>query len=140
MKVEFKAGDLAKNPVLIDKSSRVKDVVSLMLNQGLDVVVVTDSGKPVGTVSYKDVLWSMIYRGVDLNDGVDVVINRNPPSVTLEADLNDILNVMTDNNEKYVLVFDEEKLSGVIVTDDLLDLFKHLIELSGVKGIKVGKR
>lgn len=94
----------------------LSEAVQMMQSFGIDHVIVTEHGKPVGVLSDGDV---MRHAGVPV---VGAAMTRD--IITIEPDelISRAANLMRGHSIKCLVVVDDAKLAGVITSTDLLEI------------------
>ena len=122
------ARNIMKTDVItISPSASVAEVAHLMRDEGRGALVVTDDERrPVGIVTDRDIVVSTIadHRNPDEMLVEDLmnkkVVNRKLISVNEDADVFEILRVLSKNSIRRVPVTKNGKLIGIVSVDDIV--------------------
>ena len=122
------ARNIMKTDVItISPSASVAEVAHLMRDEGIGALVVTDDERrPVGIVTDRDIVVSTIadHRNPDERLVEDLmnkkVVNRKLISVNEDADVFEILRVLSKNSIRRVPVTKNGKLIGIVSVDDIV--------------------
>ena len=122
------ARNIMKTDVItISPSAYVAEVAHLMRDEGIGALVVTDDERrPVGIVTDRDIVVSTIadHRNPDEMLVEDLmnkkVVNRKLISVNEDADVFEILRVLSKNSIRRVPVTKNGKLIGIVSVDDIV--------------------
>lgn len=122
------ARNIMKTDVItISPSASVAEVAHLMRDEGIGALVVTDDERrPVGIVTDRDIVVSTIadHRNPDEMLVEDLmnkkVVNRKLISVNEDADVFEILRVLSKNSIRRVPVTKNGKLIGIVSVDDIV--------------------
>lgn len=123
----MKAKDLMTKDVLrLDKDERLGTVLDLMKKHRVSKLVVTERDQVVGVVSDGDVadeLGALKNRGVPTSQlHASSAMRRRFPTVTPDADVMQVLEVMVGQGEGIVPVCHDKTCVGVVTASDLLSL------------------
>ncbi|MEM0356023.1 MAG: CBS domain-containing protein [Desulfurococcaceae archaeon] len=136
MVIPYKAIDVAKTVPTVNAESTVREVALMILNQGVDLVVVVKDDRVVGTVSPRDILWGLIYGRVSLDDRIENVVNRRFIQVSPEESIDSILEIMRRGERSEVLVFEDNKPVGVVAASSFVNIVEDIIESLEAKSIR----
>ena len=130
-----------KNVRTVGREASIQEVARLMAEEDIGFLPVVDpSGKPVGTITDRDIVVRLIAKGGDLkNARVEQAMTKDVASVRPDEDLGKVAQLMKDRKISRVLVCDQGgKPVGVISLGDLAE--RHEEEEVGrtVKEVKEG--
>ena len=113
---------MTANPCCCKRDTPLKDVAQMMIDNDCGMIpVVDDHGKPVGTVTDRDIAVRIVACGKDAStacasDAMSVPVH----SVTIDSSLRDAVCMMEAEKVRRLLVVDAEgKLAGVAAIADL---------------------
>lgn len=100
--------------------------IDMMADLDVGSLVVMDSAKMVGMLTFREVLKALKAHGQDPN-GVTVgdVMVKNPTTVYPDMEANDLRRLMIEKHSRYVPVMEGDMLQGVI---SFLDVAKAVLE------------
>jgi Zn-dependent protease len=114
----FTVKDVVMHEVpFIDKNASLKDAVDQLLNSQNRNFVVTDAGKPVGTLNRDQIIKALREK----NDGipVDKIMNDGPLYFPTGAPLEKVLHEI--QKHRIILVADNGKLEGIVDDENLAE-------------------
>ncbi len=104
----------------IEPSGRAVDAVSTMAKENLGSLVVLDSGRMVGMLTFHELLRAMAAGKGSLGEmKVSEIMVRNPVTATPDMAVNDLRRTMIDSGARYLPVLQDGKLIGVISFRDV---------------------
>ena len=104
----------------IEPSGRAVDAVSTMAKENLGSLVVLDSGRMVGMLTFHELLRAIASRNGSLGEvKVSEIMVRNPVTATPDMAVNDLRRTMIDSGARYLPVLQDGKLIGVISFRDV---------------------
>jgi CBS domain-containing protein len=104
----------------IEPSGRAVDAVSTMAKENLGSLVVLDSGRMVGMLTFHELLRALASRNGSLGEvKVAEIMVRNPVTATPDMAVNDLRRTMIDSGARYLPVLQDGKLIGVISFRDV---------------------
>ncbi len=118
------------NVTTMEPSINVTRVAEAMVEQGIGSIIVVEDDKPVGIICERDLLEKVISSDVKPSEVtaedimVDDLITTRPG-----ADLIDAMRLMVKNDIGHLPVVDEEKLTGIVTVQDLLEVIPQLLEV-----------
>jgi CBS domain-containing protein len=126
----FRARDVMKEPITVNENTRIIDAIERVINEGIGALVVVRNDKPVGIVTKRDLLWSIVYGRKDpYRDSIRDIMSKNLIVVDPDTEVSRIANLMINNNISHVPVVDGDQLVGIISDSDLVELLEHIIEV-----------
>lgn len=134
----FKAYDIMTPEIrFIDKNASIKEAALRMINEGIGALLVVDQGSPVGIVTKRDILWSVLFEKRDPEkDCVEKIMSTPIITIDSNADLVQILDLMIRNNISHLPVREGDKIIGMISDIDLLEVLRDIIEIVKAQKIK----
>lgn len=136
MVIPYRAIDIAKPVPIVEAERSVRETALILLNQGVDLVVVVKDGRVIGTVSPRDILWGLIYGNIDPGGRVENIVNRKFIQVSSEESLENILDILRKSDFNEILVFEDNKPIGVIVPNGFIDVIGDIIESIEARSIR----
>jgi len=114
-----------------ESNQNVSDSVKKMETAGIDSILVRDAGEIKGIVTYRDVLFDVVSKGKDPTKVKLKEIMHSPLlSIQKSAKIRDAISLMTKNNVRRLVVFDDTVPIGVISQKVLVgNIAKHAIAL-----------
>jgi CBS domain-containing protein/ribosome-associated translation inhibitor RaiA len=122
---------------LIEKDS-IGKAINILMNRGISRLPVMENGKIVGLITMNDIIKKIVHpedkakgragygefvaeKKHFLKLPINGFMTNTPILVSPEADVFQVINKMTNNNAKEVLVGSENKLYGIVTKKDLLE-------------------
>lgn len=109
------------NVTNVSPSTSVLDVLKIMADQNIGSVVVIDNGNYIGIMTERDYSRKVVLKGKSSTDTkVSEIMSSDFPRITLTDSIDYCMQMMSDKNIRYLPVFDEDKLSGIISINDVV--------------------
>lgn len=107
--------------VSVSPETTVLDALRIMAERNIGSVMVIDNGQYAGLVSERDYSRKVILKGKHSNDTpVSEIMTTDLPTVTLKDSVEHCMSLMTKNAIRYIPVFEEGKLAGIISMSDVV--------------------
>ncbi len=104
----------------IEPSGRAVDAVSTMADENLGSLVVTDQGRMLGMLTFREILLALARsRGALGETRVGDIMVRDPVTATPDMEGNDLRRTMLETGARYLPVVREGRLLGVISFRDV---------------------
>jgi len=110
------------NVIAVPAKTTVLNVLKLMSEKNIGSVVVTENDNYIGLVTERDYARKIILMGKHSDDTtVGEIMSNNFPKITPESSVDSCMLIMSENNIRYLPVFDkEEQLCGIISINDVV--------------------
>ncbi|MBO9570597.1 MAG: CBS domain-containing protein [Chitinophagaceae bacterium] len=109
------------NVTNVSPSTSVLEVLKIMADQNIGSVVVIDNGNYIGIMTERDYSRKVILKGKSSTDTrVEEIMSSDFPRITPSDTIDYCMQLMADKNIRYLPVFDEDKLCGIISMNDLI--------------------
>ena len=109
------------NVVAIDGSTTVLDALKLMADKNIGSVVITESGAYAGLLTERDYARKVILQGKSsLETQVREIMSDECPHIIPENSVETCMHIMSENNLRYLPVFKEGKLCGIVSISDIV--------------------
>jgi signal-transduction protein with cAMP-binding, CBS, and nucleotidyltransferase domain len=109
---------MTKGVVSIPASTPIKEAAKIMLDRGINSLVIERGGKSVGIITSRNFV--MHVAGEETKKNVGEIMTSPLVKVPFDAELPEVLRTMSDNGIKHVLVEEGGKLTGVITLRDIV--------------------
>ncbi|HEX4375227.1 MAG TPA: CBS domain-containing protein [Puia sp.] len=110
-----------KNVVSVTPSTTVLDVLKIMAEQNIGSVMVMDDNKYLGIMTERDYSRKVILNGKSSTDTkVSEIMSNDLPPVTPNDSIEFCMQLMTDKNIRYLPVFENDTVCGIISINDLV--------------------
>ena len=107
--------------VAIDGSTTVLDALKLMSDKNIGSVVITEDGEYAGLLTERDYARKVILQGKSsLETQVREIMSTNFPRMIPENSVETCMHVMSENNIRYLPVFKDDKLCGIVSISDIV--------------------
>jgi CBS domain-containing protein len=124
---------MTKKVITVRNGSMVKEAVSLMTKHGISCVIVVDqSGKPVGIVTERDMVRRVLNNSLrPENTRIDSIMSSPVMTMSPEKRITEAINLMTRYHFRRAVIADKSnKLLGILTQSDLLaEVHKVQLEL-----------
>ena len=110
------------NVIAVPAQTTVLNVLKLMSEKNIGSVVVTESDSYIGLVTERDYARKIILMGKHSDETtVGEIMSNDFPKITPESSVDSCMLIMSENNIRYLPVFDkEEQLCGIISINDVV--------------------
>jgi CBS domain-containing protein len=109
------------NVIAIDGSTTVLDALKLMSDKNIGSVVITEGGEYAGLLTERDYARKVILQGKSsLETQVREIMSTHFPRMIPENSVETCMHVMSENNIRYLPVFKDEKLCGIVSISDIV--------------------
>jgi CBS domain-containing protein len=112
--------------VTIDISRYLQAAAVLLMRHHIAALIVTDRGKPVGLISERDLVNALAKKGSRVADtSIREVITGPVLAVSADEGIMSAMALMTERRVRYLPVFDNSELIGIV---SLRDLIKYRLQ------------
>lgn len=114
----------------VPPGTKIRDVIATLAGKGIGALVVSGDGAGIdGILSERDIVRELAKRGAEcLSENVDAFMTRDPVTVTLTAESDEVFRTMTEGRFRHLPVVDGGKMVGLISIGDVVKA--RLAELS----------
>ncbi len=121
---------MVREVVSMGKDAKLREAANTMYEKKIgSIVVVDESGKPVGIVTERDVVYACA-KGLSADTPIWMIMTENPVTIGEDAPLVDAVEKMRELNVRHLPVVSKEgKLVGILSVRDVLDLAAFLIRI-----------
>ncbi|HEY4875495.1 MAG TPA: CBS domain-containing protein [Puia sp.] len=110
-----------KRIVSVTPTTTVLDVLKIMAEQNIGSVMVMDGSQYLGIMTERDYSRKVILNGKSSTDTkVSEIMSNDLPSVTPGDSIEFCMQLMTDKNIRYLPVFENDTICGIISINDLV--------------------
>ncbi|WP_342664344.1 DUF294 nucleotidyltransferase-like domain-containing protein [Marinospirillum minutulum] len=125
-------GSVLREPVVLDSGTSIYDATRTMREQHSDCLLVR-KGDRYGMVTRTDLLESVVLNNLDLNTDIAELASYNLLTVQKDDFLFNALVLMTRHKIQRVVVFDGNKLAGLVELTDVLSFFSSQSHVIGLQ-------
>lgn len=104
----------------VSESDTIRDVIELMIEDGVSGVVVVRGAEAVGTVTEHDLLRAATAESIPTETGVASVMSGPGPSVSPDISLSEAASTLSVEDRRQLLVRNGDGLVGVITPQDVI--------------------
>ena len=122
MKIDTILATKGMNVVTIQPQRSLKEAARLLERHNIGaLVVVNESGMPVGIISERDIVRQAARDDKDLlSRPVSAVMTRNVVTGSPQDDLQSVLHTMTEKHFRHLPIIDQGRLAGIISIGDVV--------------------
>jgi CBS domain-containing protein len=108
--------------VAIDGSTAVLDALKLMADKNIGSVVITEAGQYAGLLTERDYARKVILQGKSsLETQVREIMSTHFPRMIPENSVETCMHMMSENNLRYLPVFDkDDQMCGIVSISDVV--------------------
>lgn len=105
----------------VSPETTVLEALKIMAEKNIGSIIVMKDGNYQGIITERDYSRKIILKGRNSNDTrVSDIMSTDLPSVKPDDSIDYCMELMTNNNIRYMPVFDEGKLAGIISMSDVV--------------------
>ncbi len=107
--------------VAVPPDTKVIDALELMAEKNIGSVLVMDGGEFLGIITERDYSRKVILKGKNSHDTrVSEIMSADLPPVSPADLVNECMRIMTEKNIRYLPVFENNRLAGIISMSDVV--------------------
>ncbi len=120
-KVSQILGRKGSNVVTITPDITVLDALKQMAEKNIGSIVVLEDGRYVGVLTERDYARKVILKGKSSTTTlVKEIMSTGLPRITPDNSLETCMQIMSENNIRYLPVFENDELCGIISINDVI--------------------
>ena len=105
----------------VKPSTTVLDALKIMSDQNIGSVMVMDGNNVAGIMTERDYARKVILHGRSSTDTpVSEIMSTDFPRITPQDTLEQCMQLMSSNNIRYLPVYEDDELSGIISINDVV--------------------
>jgi CBS domain-containing protein len=109
------------NAISIDAETSVLDALRLMDDKNIGSVIVTHNGEYLGLLTERDYARKVILKGKSSDEtSVREIMTTDLPHIIPDNSVETCMHIMSENNIRYLPVFRNNQLCGIISINDLV--------------------
>ncbi len=110
------------NVIGVDTNTTVLETLQLMAEKNIGSVAVKENNHYVGLVTERDYARKVILLGKSSGETkVSEIMSKGLPHITPETSIEACMHIMSDNNIRYLPVFDKQgELCGIVSVNDVI--------------------
>jgi len=125
-----------RDVVTIDAATTVLDALKLMADKNIGAVVISEHGKYLGLMTERDYARKVILQGRSSHETpVREIMSTGLPRIVPESSIETCMHIMSESNIRYLPVFVDDQLSGIVSINDLVTetILSHLETIEHLK-------
>lgn len=135
----LRVGDYASRPVITTApDTSFMDAVSIMISNNIGNLVVVENENPVGVLTERELLQYLALNKTIPNRPVKYVLSAKFSRLTPDTSILDAAKTMISKKSR-LLVFEKEKLIGIITASDIVRAFLTVGRNPSLRGAVTGK-
>ena len=109
----------------VPKTTIVRDALKTMAEKNIGSILIMDGDKYLGILTERDYARKVILQGRSSTEvTVQDIMSTEHPHISKEHTIEQCMQIMSENNVRYLPVFENEKLIGLV---SILDVIKETI-------------
>jgi CBS domain-containing protein len=109
------------NITTVTPATTVLEALHIMADQNIGSVMVLEDGHYLGIVTERDYSRKVVLKGKSSTDTkVSEIMSNDLPRVTAHDSVDYCMQLMSDRNIRYLPVFDENQVTGIISINDVV--------------------
>ena len=122
--IELKVGDfMTSEPIVVDSDVSFPAAISIMANNGIGNLIIKEKNKPSSILTEREILSYLVRRGEIPLEAMKDVLTQSFMPISPRMSILDAAKLMI-SKKKRLLVFENEKLVGIITASDMLRGFR----------------
>jgi CBS domain-containing protein len=107
--------------ISIDADTSVLEALELMASKNIGSVVITEDGEYLGLLTERDYARKVILKGKSSHETlVREIMSTGLPRIVPENSIETCMHIMSESNIRYLPVFKDDTLIGIISSNDLV--------------------
>jgi CBS domain-containing protein len=109
------------NITTVTPATTVLEALHIMADQNIGSVMVLEDGHYLGIVTERDYSRKVVLKGKSSTDTtVSEIMSNDLPRITAHDSVDYCMQLMSDRNIRYLPVFDENQVTGIISINDVV--------------------
>jgi CBS domain-containing protein len=105
----------------VSPGTSVLEALRIMAEKNIGSMMVMENGQYLGLITERDYSRKVILKGKNSTDtSVSEIMSADLPTVTPSDSIDHCMELMTRNNIRYLPVFENDKLAGIISMSDVV--------------------
>ncbi len=110
-----------RNAISVNPQTSVYEALEIMEQHNIGSVIVLDKGEYAGIVTERDYSRKVMLKGKSSTETpVSEIMSSDLPHVSPDDSIETCMSLMTSNNIRYLPVFDNARLAGIISMSDVV--------------------
>ena len=117
---------MTRKPITVDPGDSLAKAATLMEQENVGAIVITERGKPTGIVTDRDLAFATCVRGLTPNNAIVTVMTHPVSTIREDEGVLDATRQMMEQSVRRLPIVDEDgKLVGLVSADDLVPLLSR---------------
>lgn len=129
---------MTHKPVTVKSAEKFPDAVKIMAGKNIGNLIITEGEKPIGLLTEREILQYLVLNRQIPDKPVKNIITKSFARITPDTDIIDAAKIMVAKKTR-LLVFDGDKLAGIITASDLVRAFKKTGRNPSLEGVMTMK-
>jgi CBS domain-containing protein len=109
------------NVISVEPQTKVLDALKIMADKNIGSMMVLEGEKYCGLLTERDYARKVILKGKSSADTlVKEILSDDLPRINNDTSIESLMQLMSDNNLRYLPVFEGEKVIGIISINDVI--------------------
>jgi CBS domain-containing protein len=109
------------NVISVTPESKVIDALKIMADRNIGSIMVIEAGNYCGLLTERDYARKVILKGKASSDTlVKDIMSNDLPHISRDTSIDSCMQLMSDNNLRYLPVFEKETVVGIISINDVI--------------------
>jgi len=133
---------MVKNPVTVSPETSIRDAARTMLEKSIGSLIISKDEKPLGILTERDLVRRVLAVGRNPESTkVFDVCSKPVVAVSEFMEIDDAVDAMNEYKiRRLVIINNEDKVTGIITTDDIGYNLRRLSEALAIKYITLMRR
>lgn len=134
MKTGFRVHDcMTTKPVVVKPSTTIQEIAAVMDKNHVGSILVEENGEVLGIVSEQDIVRKAVSKKMDPATKVSEIMEKKLITIDPSKDIYEAITIMRDYNIRHLPVMDNEVLTGLITSKDILKIEPQLFDVIAEK-------
>ena len=133
---------MVKNPIIVGPDTPCSKLASIMKENKIGSLIIEENSKLAGIVTERDLVHRLLAEGKDPTKCTASMVYSKPVvAVSIHSDVDLVVDVMNDYKiRRIVVVDDDDKVVGILTTDDLAKQLRSMSEELAIKYTAMSRR
>lgn len=113
---------MSKSMVTAHTHNKISEVSRMMKEYDIGFIPIEDNNDFIGVITDRDIVIRAIAKGTNCDDTIDKYITNYIISISSDADIEEALELMSEEKIKRLLVEDKRKIVGILSLSDILSI------------------
>lgn len=123
MVINMKVKDImSKSMVTANINNKISEVSHMMKEYDIGFIPIEDNGDFIGVITDRDIVIRALAKGVSVDEEIDKYITHYITSISSDADIDEALELMSEEKIKRLLVEEKRQIVGILSLSDILSV------------------